>query len=176
MAEIHTKIVDQTIRSFNAQGQKVDIPRILGSPEEALKAVNEFLRLNSLEETQKKFDDLDFTSPDVLLDIKKINVNLSITALENVGLHHVTSMFGVDKIPILLMAVSSAYGDCPKLKEAMMAVGIDPTPNIAPPHVMTVGDAIPDLQLVSLSGKAMALSDLHINKDRPMMILASSAS
>nr|XP_054753977.1 uncharacterized protein LOC129259742 [Lytechinus pictus] len=115
MAEIHTKIVDQTIRSFNAQGQKADIPRILGSPEEALKAVNEFLRLNSLEETQKKFDDLDFTSPDVLLDIQKINVNLSITALENVGLHHVTSMFGVDKIPILLMAVSSAYGDCPQL-------------------------------------------------------------
>ncbi|XP_041476204.1 uncharacterized protein LOC121424547 [Lytechinus variegatus] len=176
MADIPTQIMDQAVRSFNAQGEKEEFPRILGSPEEAVKAVKEFRRLNSLAETQKKFDDLDFTSPDVLLDIKKINLNLSITALENVGLHHATPLFGLDKIPNLMMAVGSAYRGCPEIKEIFLEFGEGQSLHAPPPHLMAVGDAIPDLQLVSLAGKAMTLSDLHINKDRPMMILASSAS
>ena len=53
---------------------------------------------------------------------------------------------------------------------------MNPLLHIPPPSVVEVGDAIPNLHLVSLAGKIMRIADLHVNKNRPMMIMASSAS
>ncbi|XP_063954928.1 uncharacterized protein LOC135153931 isoform X1 [Lytechinus pictus] len=114
MDDARATILEQAVRSFNGRGEPGQMPQILGSPEVAVKAVNEFHRLGVLEETQQKYNELDFTSPEVMLNVKKMMLQLSITALENLGLHHVTPMFGLDKIPHLMMVVISAYRDSPE--------------------------------------------------------------
>nr|XP_054752813.1 uncharacterized protein LOC129258593 [Lytechinus pictus] len=149
--------------------------KVFSSPEEATKAIMEVNRLATLEETQQKYSELDFTSSEVMLDIKKIILDLSITVLQNLGLNHLIPVFGLDKIPNIMMA-AMAYKDSPEVMKAVAKIRMNPALRIAPPRLIGVGDDVPDMRLVSLSGDVTTLSDLHINKDRPMLIMASSAS
>ncbi|XP_063954930.1 type II iodothyronine deiodinase-like isoform X2 [Lytechinus pictus] len=70
MDDARATILEQAVRSFNGRGEPGQMPQILGSPEVAVKAVNEFHRLGVLEETQQKYNELDFTSPEVMLNVK----------------------------------------------------------------------------------------------------------
>ena len=51
-------------------------------------------------------------------------------------------------------------------------------PNVPfpPRDVISEGDSLPESELVMLDGISVKLPDLHTHKDRPLMILASSAS
>ena len=53
---------------------------------------------------------------------------------------------------------------------------IPPGAVFPPPKSLDIGDPVPDLGLATLAGTTMTLSDLHVDKNRPMMVMASSSS
>ncbi|XP_041461921.1 uncharacterized protein LOC121413239 [Lytechinus variegatus] len=153
------------------------LPKLLGEPSEAIKVFEEYNRIVFSDEIQSMFNDkLDFTKPDVLSEMQNVWRRASCLTLERCGLDQFKPLFAPGKIQSMHRLMMAAYGDCPEVVK-MLSYMSEPATPLPLPSALEVGDEMPaNLQLVSLHGKLMKLSDLHINKDRPMMILASSAS
>eukprot|EP00057_Strongylocentrotus_purpuratus_P003517 XP_003726823.1 PREDICTED: uncharacterized protein LOC100893516 [Strongylocentrotus purpuratus] len=152
------------------------IPKVFGEPAQAIKVFEEYNKIVVTDEIQQMFNErMDFTKPDVLEKLQSVWLHASYLALERCGFEHLKPMFGPGKINEILHVMFIAYRDCPEVLK-LGAYVQDPDVGIPPPSVVDVGSEMPNLNLVSLAGKTVGLSDLHINKDRTMMIMASSAS
>ncbi|XP_030850973.1 uncharacterized protein LOC100893655 [Strongylocentrotus purpuratus] len=152
------------------------IPKVFGEPAQAIKVFEEYNEIVSTDEIQQMFNErMDFTKPDVIEKMQSVWLDASYLALERCGFDHLKPMFGPGKITDILPLMFIAYHDCPEVLK-LGAYVQDPDVGIPPPSVVDIGSEMPNLNLVSLAGKTVGLSDLHINKDRIMMILASSAS
>ncbi|XP_041461997.1 uncharacterized protein LOC121413293 [Lytechinus variegatus] len=153
-----------------------NIPKVFGDATQAVKVFSEYNRLAFSDEFQQIFNErMDFTKPDVLEKLQSVWLQASYKALDNTGFGHLKDMLGPGKIPDLLKLMFMAYNDCPEVIK-LGAFVRGPYAQAPPPNVVTVGSSLPELNLISLAGETVGLSDLHINKDRPMMVMASSAS
>ncbi|XP_030851116.1 uncharacterized protein LOC100893585 isoform X1 [Strongylocentrotus purpuratus] len=152
------------------------ITKVFGEPAQAIKVFEEYNKIAFSDEIQQMFNErLDFTKPDVIEKVQSVWLDASYLALEHCGFEHLKPMFGPGKITDIIHVMFLAYHDCPEVLK-LGAYIQDPYVDLPAPSVVDIGSGMPNLNLVSLVGKTVGLSDLHINKDRPMMIMASSAS
>ncbi|XP_002737896.1 uncharacterized protein LOC100370421 [Saccoglossus kowalevskii] len=141
-----------------------------------IKAIDRYKELSKSDAYQKMFNEkADPTKPDVVRAMSDIHVHFTKQALKDAGVE--TSQIPDDAM-IESVAVIN-FADDPEVVGKLKGILEVPErmlPNRKPR--VALGDKVPeDVELVSMeTGKRIPVVDLIINKDRPLLIIASSLS
>ncbi|XP_002737889.1 uncharacterized protein LOC100369234 [Saccoglossus kowalevskii] len=141
-----------------------------------IKAVDRYKELSKSDAYQQMFHEkADPTKPDVVKAMADIHIHFTKKALEDVGveLSQIPDDAMVDHIAVM------NFANDPEVIGKLN--GMIEAPERLMPHLkprVALGDKVPeDVEVVSIeTGKRIPLLELRINKERPLLIIASSLS
>ncbi|XP_072178841.1 uncharacterized protein, partial [Diadema setosum] len=150
------------------------LPKLFGSVENAIAVVRHMKAVFNSQEIQDLCDEkMDPSERNIMFKMMQCKLAMEFKVLHDLGMLHLAHLVATGKLPHLLQLVLMGYHDEPEVMKELNFIG--PLANL-PSHGVRTGDPVPNIALKTCAGEMTSLNDVHVNKDRPLVVFAASSS